>query len=94
VKADGSISGSACNMYGARWKVDGNRITVTDGFSTDMACSEPDGVMAQETDYLQLLEQATLWSREGQKLTLASGGGPDERGRPLITAEVLFRPTS
>jgi hypothetical protein len=92
VKADGRVAGNACNNYFADWRAQGHRISFTGAGSTDMACVDPPGVMAQESGYLANFGNITMWQREGQKLTLASGGRPDERGRPLITAEVLFRP--
>jgi heat shock protein HslJ len=83
IKGDGSLGGRACNSYGGSWSVTGDRLVITDLFSTEMYCTSPEGVTEQETQYLTALRTATRWQVEAGTLTLASGEG---RGRPLVTA--------
>ena len=54
--ADGEISGSTgCNQYGGTYEENGDSLTLSEMFMTEMACVEPDGVMTQESVYLQML---------------------------------------
>lgn len=55
--ADGKLNGSSgCNTYFADYQIEGSQLMVDQAGSTRKAC-EPD-VMAQETAYLNLLQQA------------------------------------
>ena len=57
--ADNSLTGSAgCNTYTASYKVNGSQIQIGSAASTMMFCSQPDGIMDQETAYLKALESA------------------------------------
>lgn len=63
---DGTLSGNAgCNTYSGAYKVNGDQITVGPLVSTMMACSEPAGVMEQETLYLAALQSAATYQIEG-----------------------------
>ena len=86
--ADGRVSGKACNSYGGSWTVAAGRNPLTIGnlYSTDMACSEPDGVMGQEQHFLGRLAQARNFTRQGTGLSLIAGGEPSQR---LIEAEAV-----
>jgi heat shock protein HslJ len=88
LSAGGKLSGRACNTYGGSWALGTGRnpLTVTNLYSTDMACSEPEGVMGQETRYLQNLGDVRNWTRRGATLTLLSSGEPS---RPLIVADAV-----
>jgi heat shock protein HslJ len=70
---DGRVHGSAgCNSYSGAYKVSGDRITVSEIAITEMACLEPEGVMEQETTFIQLLSDArTLKLTDGQMQTFA-----------------------
>lgn len=58
--ADGTLGGIAgCNDYGADYILAGNLITVDGLVSTERACLEPDGIMTQDTDYLEVLTRVT-----------------------------------
>lgn len=71
---DGSVSGtSGCNGYFASYAVDGGSISVGPIGSTLAFCSDPAGVMDQESAYLSLLERATRYERDDDKLTLLEG---------------------
>jgi hypothetical protein len=76
---DGKLSGNGgCNGYSGSWTAPGpQRISVGDIASTDMACGEPDGVMAQEYAYLSGLAETATWVRRGDMtVTFASRGEP------------------
>ena len=68
---DGTLSGnSGCNTYSGEYKVSGNQITIGPLASTMMACSEPEGVMEQETQYLAALQSAAIYEIEGNVMQL------------------------
>lgn len=74
--ADGKVTGSAgCNRYFAWYTTDGERITVTGAGSTKMFCGDPEGVMIQESRFLELLTAATSYSIDGKTLTLQGNAG-------------------
>ncbi len=75
--SDGEVSGSAgCNTYGGSYAVSGEKLAFEMLFSTEMACMEPDGVMAQESAYLEKLGSATGFRREsGGRLEIFSADG-------------------
>ena len=53
----GQIHGSSgCNSYGGSYEVDGGKIAVGKIFATLMACSEPEGLMEQETIFFSSWE--------------------------------------
>ena len=71
---DGSLSGtSGCNSYFTSYAVDGDSIGVGPIGSTMAFCSEPAGVMDQESTYVSLLERADRYERDDDTLTLFQG---------------------
>jgi heat shock protein HslJ len=55
----GQIHGLAgCNSYGGSYRLDREKIVFNEIFATLMACPEPDGLMEQETMFLQFLGEA------------------------------------
>jgi polar amino acid transport system substrate-binding protein len=73
---DGSVSGSAgCNTYNATYQADGNSLTVGSVTATRQTCSEPEGIMEQESAYLVALESATAYQIEGDELELTDAEG-------------------
>ena len=70
---DGRVHGSAgCNSYSGSYQVSDNTITVSEIAITEMACLEPEGVMEQETTFIQLLSDAqTFRLTDGQLQTFA-----------------------
>lgn len=55
----GQVSGSAgCNSYRGPYTVSGNTISVGALATTKMACLQPEGVMAQEALFLEMLQKA------------------------------------
>jgi heat shock protein HslJ len=71
----GNLTGSAgCNMYSARYTVDGNRLTIGDVASTRRACAAP-GVMEQEAAYLAALGTVRAYRTQGTSLILQTSDG-------------------
>lgn len=69
---DGTLSGTAgCNNYTTQYQVDGNSITISMPASTMMMCTEPGGVMEQESQYLASIQNATSFVNLGAVLYLA-----------------------
>ena len=70
---DGRVHGSAgCNSYSGSYQVSSDTITVSEIAITEMACLEPEGVMEQETTFVQLLSEAqTFRLTDGQLQTFA-----------------------
>jgi heat shock protein HslJ len=71
---DGSVNGTAgCNSYFASYALDGDSIGIGAIGSTRAFCTDPDGVMDQESAYLALLERANRYERDDDHLTLLDG---------------------
>lgn len=59
---DGQLTGSAgCNDYFTTYKTDGDTISIDLVEATEMFCSEPEGIMEQEKQYLTALETAATY---------------------------------
>lgn len=70
---DGEISGTAgCNSYVASYDADADAGTIAIGEIglTDMACEEPEGIMAQEQEFLAALAMAATYRIQGNTLEL------------------------
>ena len=73
---DGQVHGSAgCNSYGGSYQVSGDRLTMDAIFMTEMACMDPQGVMDQERQYLEMLGMAQTFKLSGGQLQVFSAGG-------------------
>ena len=73
---DGSLSGnSGCNTYNGTYTVDGDKIKIGPLASTMMACTEPEGVMEQEAQYLSALQMAETYQVEGKAFELRRSDG-------------------
>jgi hypothetical protein len=69
---DDQVSGSSgCNNYSGVYQIDGNAISITINMLAQLACE--DGVMAQETGYLQILESSNSYQVQGNQLVLSGG---------------------
>jgi heat shock protein HslJ len=72
----GELSGSAgCNHYIALYRVDGNALQISDLAWTEMYCTDPPGVMLQETEYLSALESAATFDFAANQLSLNDNEG-------------------
>jgi heat shock protein HslJ len=68
---DGNLSGnSGCNTFNGSYKVSGDQITIGPLASTMKACSDPEGVMEQEGQFLAALQSAAKYQIEGNVLQL------------------------
>lgn len=65
---------AGCNTYGSAYQLDGNALTFSQDFSTRMMCA-PDGLMAQEQVYLDLMSKVTGYQMAGDKLQLQTSDG-------------------
>ena len=72
---DGQVHGSACNSYGGSYQVSGDKLTVRDLFMTEMACVEPQGIMEQERQYLEMLGMGKTFRLSGGQLQIFASGG-------------------
>lgn len=65
------ISGFAgCNSYGALYKIEGDALAIQEIEITLIACVQPEGVMAQETAYLDALREAANLRVSDERLEL------------------------
>ena len=73
---DGEVRGSAgCNSYAGSYRVDGDRIQISELALTLMACPEPEGIMEQEQYLAQFLQEVqTLRMTEGWLFLRRSDG--------------------
>lgn len=73
---DGGVSGSAgCNSYGGSYQVNGEKIAFSQVFATLMACPEPEGLMEQETMFLQFLGNAQRFEMADGQLQIFRSAG-------------------
>lgn len=80
--ADGHMGGTAgCNGFGAPYALDGDRLTIDSIFSTMMFCTEPEGILDQEADFLAALAKTAAYTIADGQLALAA-----EDGSPVLTA--------
>ena len=68
--ADGRATGSTgCNVFSGPYSTDDARISIGPLAVTERACIAPD-MMLQEREYLEVLEAATTYDIDGDRLTL------------------------
>lgn len=73
---DGRVYGtSGCNDFVASYNVDGDRIRISPAAATRKFCMKPDGVMQQESEFLDALETAAVWSINAGRLELRTASG-------------------
>jgi len=75
VSPEGAVKGSAgCNSYFGSYEVEGNQISIPGPIAvTEMYCMEPEGVMEQERQYLEILQAAQSYSVEDGELQINCG---------------------
>jgi heat shock protein HslJ len=72
----GDLTGSAgCNTYTAPYEGSENRVNIGPAAITEMACLEPDGIMAQESQYLAALEMSTTFQIVDNAMQLTTDDG-------------------
>jgi heat shock protein HslJ len=73
---DGNVSGNAgCNTFSGAYTLTGNQIKIGPLASTLMACSDPAGIMDQESQFLTALQSAATYQIEGMVLELRNSDG-------------------
>jgi heat shock protein HslJ len=73
---DGTLTGSAgCNTYTATYTAERGKIHIGQLATTRKLCTEPEGVMEQEQQYVAALPQATAYTVEGEQLSLLTPAG-------------------
>ncbi|MDH3260493.1 MAG: META domain-containing protein [Acidimicrobiia bacterium] len=83
-RTDRTLTGIAgCNDYSADYEVNADQLILGPITHTEKACLEPDGVMNQETDYLNTIRQTASFTTTLTGLELL-----DSRGIPI--AEYQF----
>jgi len=84
---NGSFAGyDSCNPYIGRWKADEKRIIISQIKSPANYCSEPLGIMEQESEYFALLTNASYYLVNGEDMVMS-----DETGKNgLIFKQVFF----
>jgi heat shock protein HslJ len=96
--SDGQVTGNAgCNSYGGSYTLDAGSLSVGDLFQTEMACLDPEGVMEQESRFLDMLGRATqahvfgtqLWleTEDGRGLVFKALAGRALGSHPLASAQ-------
>jgi len=70
--SDGTVEGSAgCNSYSGSYAVEDSQLSVPGPIAaTEMYCEEPEGVMDQEQEYLEILQAAESYSVEDGELQI------------------------
>ena len=84
---NGSFAGyDSCNPYFGRWKADEKRIIISQLQSPANYCSEPMGVMEQESEYFALLTNASFYLVNGEDMVMSDETGNDG----LVFKQVFF----
>ncbi len=76
VSSEGTVEGSAgCNSYSGSYEVKNSQLSIPGPIAaTEMYCMEPEGVMEQERQYLEILQAAKGYSVEDGELQINCGG--------------------
>lgn len=74
---EGRVTGSAgCNAYGAAYSLpSASDLSIMTPEANEADCQDPEGVMAQEGEYLHLLEEIGEYQLQGDRLSFADVGG-------------------
>lgn len=74
--AEGQLTGSAsCNNYFASYQVSGGGISISPPGTSSLYCAEPEGIMAQESEFLSILPAATTFQVNGSRLEMQTANG-------------------
>ena len=91
---DGMLVGNAgCNNYSASYEYDGDTINIGPAATTRMACSEPEGIMEQEAQYLAALETAATYKIDAERMEMRTADGAKVAGfviQGYVPPEVQF----
>ncbi len=74
--SEGNLSGtSGCNNYNAAYTAEDGAIEIGPAMTTRMMCSEPEGLMQQEQEYLAALEKAAVYTLGVDTLEIRAADG-------------------
>jgi heat shock protein HslJ len=75
VSSEGTVEGSAgCNSYSGSYEVEDSQLSIPGPIAaTEMYCADPEGVMEQEQQYLEILQAAESYSIEEEELQINCG---------------------
>jgi heat shock protein HslJ len=84
---NGSFAGyDSCNPYIGRWKADEKRIIISQLQSPANYCSEPPGVMEQESEYFALLTNSSFYLVNGEDMVMSD----EMKNDGLVFKQVFF----
>ena len=72
---DSAGGSTGCNNTGGEYKVNGNRLTFDSLFYTERYCMDPEGVMDQESNFLNILSNAATFEISGNQLVIEAQSG-------------------
>jgi heat shock protein HslJ len=73
---NGSVTGTGgCNTYSADYQASETTLTIGALSVTNALCSSPDGIMTQESAYLNILRTAATYRIVGSTLEVKNGAG-------------------
>ena len=81
---EGKLSGRVCNSYFGAYETGKGTIKISALGQTEMYCVEPEGIMEQESQFLQALGTAATYRVDGNSLEMRTAG--DEIAVSLIKA--------
>ena len=82
---EGKVSGNAgCNNFSASYTISGEDLTIGPAMATRRLCAEPIGIMEQEQQYLQALQQAHSYQLGSDKLGRGRLELRNEKGSLLV----------
>ncbi len=73
--AVGLVGSAGCNRYRANFETDDDSLTIGPAASTRRFCAVPEGIMEQETTFLNLLEDVATYTISGDQLDLKNADG-------------------
>jgi heat shock protein HslJ len=74
-REDSLVGSGGCNDYRARYQVEGSNLAIEGVSAGRTLCSEPEGIMEQEAQFLGHLEAATTFTLEGNQVRIAGSAG-------------------
>ncbi len=69
--ANGGLSGSSgCNTYTTSYQVNGSNITISQPGGTNKLCEEPEGIMEQESEFINAITASSTFRIDGSTLEI------------------------
>jgi len=72
--SEGKLSGRVCNSYFGAYETGKGTIKISELGQTEMYCVEPEGIMEQESQFLQALATAATYRVDGNRLEMRTAG--------------------